>query len=137
MFKDIFGVVEKVNTRPLLISLIGVCFVTANEDGQQLLRHPISWRLVALPPMVIFAYGLVWVWVWRINCMNSRLSESDIASIGVIVGCCILSVCLVIAFSYLAAHPQGITLAILGDVSFIRFLTLILLAMETIKIERY
>ncbi|WP_208457703.1 hypothetical protein [Burkholderia pyrrocinia] len=136
MLKDILGVVEKVNTKPVLIAFIAICMVTVHDDGLKLLVDPISPNLVLVPVAVLISYILVWLWIWRINVMNAGLADNDIASIGVIIGCSILTICILIAFSYLSSHPNGLTFALLGNVDFVRFATLLLLAIETIKIER-
>jgi hypothetical protein len=58
------------------------------------------------------------------------------ASWGPMIGCSILAFCLLVVFSYLSVHPQGVSFAILADPNFIRTSTLLLLAVETIKIQK-
>ena len=135
MLKDILGVVEKVNTRPLLITFLALSMTTFLR-AVNLLAEPLSWYAVLLPFFVLLAYGLVWSWISFVHNLNAHLADSDITSWGPIIGCSLLAFCMLIAFSFLSSHPQGISFALLAAPNFIRVCALILLSVETIKISR-
>ncbi|GHD81828.1 hypothetical protein ACFSQE_07595 [Vogesella fluminis] len=135
MLTEILGVLEKTNTRPLLIALSTLSFMVRSTDGA-ILADPFSWDLVALPILGLVAYATVFAWIYMIHRMNLRLSENDIASWGPIVGGSLLAFCLLVAASYFSKNPQGLSFTVLAQPNFIYFCTLTLLAAETTKIRR-
>lgn len=136
MLKDILGVIEKTNTRPLLITFLGLTMCTF-ANGIDILAAPTSWEtLVLIPFAIFFSYGLVFAWIFLVIDLNARLREGDLASWGPMIGCSILAYALLIVFAYLSSHPNGLSFSILGQPNFIRVGALFLLAAETIKIGR-
>jgi len=135
MLKELLGVVEKTNTRPLLVTFFALSMATASSNDT-LLTNPFSWQLILLPFAVFLAYGLVWGWVYLIHSMNSTLADNGVASWGPMIGSTILAFCLLVTFSYLSSHPQGLMFSLLGESGFIQVCSLFLLAAETIKIHR-
>jgi hypothetical protein len=135
MLKEILGVVEKTNTRPLLIVFVALALSTFDKKGGPL-ADPMSWKSLVLPVLVFISYTLVWMWIEFVHRLNDRLADNDIASWGPLVGCSVLAFCIVLTFWYLANHPDHISFSLLGDPGFVRLAALYLLAAETIKIER-
>lgn len=136
MLKEMLGVVEKTNTYPLLVSFTALSLACIYNSGE-LLRNPYSSHLLIMIPAVLCAYILIWGWKQIIRNMDAGLSLSDIVHHGPMVGCAILSCCLIITFSYLSSHSEGLSLSLLGDRRLIWILNMYLLAAETIKIKRY
>ncbi|MEW9899816.1 hypothetical protein ABWL39_14430, partial [Chitinivorax sp. PXF-14] len=97
MLGNILGVVEKTNTRPLLITFIALSFVTLLNGGA-LLKNPFSEQAFGIPVAILFAYCVVWYWSSLIHWLNASLSSNDIASFGPLVGCSILAFCLLVTF---------------------------------------
>jgi len=112
MLIELLGVIEKTNTRPLLVSFITLSLATKATNV------------------------LVFGWIFAIIWMNSHLRESDVASWGPMIGSILLAFGLLVAFSYLASHPQGLSFSLLGEPGFIYICALFLLAAETVKIRR-
>ncbi|SOZ10605.1 hypothetical protein [Cupriavidus taiwanensis] len=135
MLTELLGVVEKTNTRPLLIAFVALSLLSLSR-GANLVANPLSWQTLALPVIVGLSYLLIWFWLALIDRMNSSLSDSDIASFGPLIGCTLLAFCFMLTFSYLAAHGKELDFAILVRREFIHLATLYLLAMETMKIRR-
>jgi hypothetical protein len=79
--------------------------------------------------------GLVSVWIYIFISINVNFSaqgeESHSRSIGIII----LSFCLLMIFSYLRSHPEGFNMEIFGEPKLVYFCTLLLLAIETLKIK--
>lgn len=136
MLKEMLGVVEKTDTYPLLVSFTALSLACVYKSGE-LLRDPYSIDVAVIIPAVLCGYILIWGWKQLIRSMDSRLSSSDIVHHGPIVGCAILSCCLLVTFSYLSSHSEGLSFSLLGDRRLIWILNMYLLAAETIKIKRY
>lgn len=135
MIAEILGVVEKTNTRPLLISFVALSMAAGATSGT-ILIDPLSWQLMILPIAVFVSYVLIYGWVLLIHKMNSRLADNDIASWGPMIGSALLAFCVLQIFSYLSSHPQGLTFVLLAEPNFIYVLTILLLSAETTKIHR-
>lgn len=135
MLAEILGVVEKTNTRPLLISFVALSFISVGTKGK-ILADPFSLELLLLPASAFLAYGLIFGWIFIVQWLNSGLSDYDLGSWGPLIGSTILAFCLLMVFSYLATHPDGIGFSLLGNPYFLYLCTLFLLAVETTKITR-
>jgi hypothetical protein len=136
MLSEILGIVEKTNTRPLLLAVGALALSTVNLETS-LLTDPLSWRALALPILVVLAYLAVWLWQDLVFRLNSNLSDNDVASWGPLLGCTILAWCLAATLAYFARNPSGPSWALLGEANFVRLLAGYLLAIETIKIKRW
>jgi hypothetical protein len=132
---ELLGVVVKIKTQPLLVAFITLSAAVLATGGA-ILADPFSWQLLTIPFFGLFTTALVFGWFFFVHSLNSRLAENDIASWGPMIGSVLLTFCLLVAFSYLAAHPHGLSFALLGEPGFIYFCTLLLLAAETMKISR-
>lgn len=135
MLTELLGVIEKTNSRPFLVSFVTLSLATEVTNGS-ILADPFSWQLAVLVVLGFCSYALVFGWIYAIVRMNFALKEGDIANWGPIIGSILLAIGLLITFSYLASHPQGLSFSILGEPSFIYVCTLYLLAAETVKIRR-
>ena len=136
MLKEIFGVAEKANTRPLLIVFAALSLATLQE-GAQLLKDPFQWSALMLPIAVFSAFGVVWGGFVVLHRLYAALPDNDIMSWGPVIGCSILAFCLLVSFQYLSTHPQGLSFELLSAPGFVRLLMLYLLAVETIKVRRH
>ena len=135
MLSEILGVIEKTNSRPFLITLITMSMMVKITSGA-ILVDPITWDIAILPIFGFISYSLVFGWIYMICHINSLLPENDLASWGPIIGSSLMALCLLIAFSYLSVHPQGLGFSLLGQSSFIYICTLFLLSVETTKIRK-
>jgi hypothetical protein len=134
MLSEILSIVEKTNTRPLLIVFVSLsALVCASPET---LQNPFTWTSTLLLLFALVAYALVWCWIIFIIFLNSLLNEADIASYGPLIGGALLSFCLLITFSYLGNHPEGLSFTLLKNPSTTLLLPLYLLSAETIKIKR-
>jgi hypothetical protein len=135
--KEALDILDKVNTRPLLTAFCGLSLSELLASWASF-SDPLSWgRMLLLAWCVFFAFALVWVWIYLVMSMNSRLRSGDAVSWGPMLGSILLAGCVRIAFSYLSAHPQGLTFALVGEPNFIYFCTLFLLAAQTLKIRHH
>lgn len=135
MLTEVLGVVEKANTRPLLIAMTTLSLLV-RATGGAILGDPFTWALVVILPLGVMAYVLVIGWIYMIQGMNARLPENDMASWGPIIGSSLLAFCLLLTFSYVSSHPEGLSLSLLGEPDFVYVCTVFLLATETAKIRR-
>jgi hypothetical protein len=136
MLTEILGVIEKTNTRPLLTAMITISLLIHITEGT-ILVDPFIPELILLPILGFFADALLYLWIYFIHLMNSRLQENDTASWGPLIGSSLLAFCLLLAFSYLSSHPKDLSLSLLAQPNFIYLCTAFLLATETNKIRRY
>lgn len=138
MLTDILGVVEKTQTRPLLLGFMTLSMLIMGPKSE-LLRTPWSADVLMVPVCALMAYFLLFIWVRTIHRLNAMLPPEDLASgcWGPMIGSALLAVCLLFTFSYFANHPEGLTFAIAGKPGFIWLCTAFLLAAETAKIKRH
>jgi hypothetical protein len=136
MIKELLGVVERFDTRPLLVTFTALSFATYNRHGALLLVDPFNWYSLCLIFFIFAAYLSIYLWVLSIHNLNFGLKQNDILNWGLLIGCTILAFCILVIFSYLSSHPQGLTFTLLSKPAFIQVCSLFLLALETIKIKR-
>lgn len=134
MIKEILGAIEKVNSGPLLVTFLGLslasfCGIYRPFEGV------ISAQTLGLAALVFVAFLLLIGWVTLVVHLDVGLEDEDPVRPGALIGCILLAFSILITFFYLASHPQGLALSLLGEPGFVRLCTLYLLAIETMKIR--
>jgi hypothetical protein len=131
VIQDLFGVVEKVRTRPLLLVLGGLSIAGLNGEG--LAVEPVWKQLLVLPVVMAMSAFALFGWERALYALMEKEPSGTTESCARIVGAALLGYCILTTLSYLATHPEGVTFAVLGDVGFVQLCALYLLGIETMK----
>jgi hypothetical protein len=107
MIKELLGVVERFDTRPLLVTFTALSFATYNRHGALLLVDPFNWYSLCLIFFIFAAYLSIYLWVLSIHNLNFGLKQNDILNWGLLIGCTILAFCiLVFIFVITSSRPH-------------------------------
>ncbi|MDZ5738081.1 hypothetical protein [Pseudomonas asiatica] len=134
--KDILDWFSKVNSRSLLMVFGALTLLSVFPDSSPL-ADPFSVAALALPVAMGMSYLMVLSWVVFIGRLNLGLRDGDWANMGVLIGGSGLAYCLCILLWYVSHTPDLLDIKTLGAADFVRFVTLYLLSVVTMRVPRY
>ncbi|WP_412461747.1 hypothetical protein ACK2SD_07225 [Pseudomonas sp. SC11] len=134
--KDILDWFSKVNSRSLLMAFGALTLLSIFPDSSPL-ADPFSVAALALPAAVGVSHLMVLFWIVFIGRLNLGLRDGDWANMGVLIGGSGLAYCLCILLWYVSHTPDPLDIKILGTADFVRFVTLYLLSVVTMRVPRY
>jgi hypothetical protein len=136
VMKDILDWFSKINSRSLLMIFGALTLLSVFPDSSPL-ADPFSLAALVLPVAMGMSYLMVLSWIVFIGRLNLGLRDGDWANMGVLIGGSGLAYCLCILLWYVSKTPDPLDIKILDAADFVRFVTLYLLSVVTMRVPRY
>lgn len=100
MFSDVLSSIK--NIKPFfLLNIFLTLSLTLMVFGSEILVRPMSIKAILIPILGLISYGLVWYWIDFVIWFKNLLTSDDLINLGVWLACSILTLALLLTFSYL------------------------------------
>ncbi|MDN3414542.1 MULTISPECIES: hypothetical protein [unclassified Pseudoalteromonas] len=127
---------EKPSVFMLLVIFGTISLLSLFNESLGLIQNPISLMSVFIPLIVILVYIFLWWWLGLIRRLNDKLPNNDFACFGTLIGCSILTYCVLITFFIIGDNPEILNFNLLIKPSFFQLITLYLFGLSTLKVKR-
>ncbi|NHB90802.1 hypothetical protein [Photorhabdus cinerea] len=129
-------IMEKFSSRPLFFIFSGLTLCNFLSHKSALKDPSIENILILLTAMCIIVF-IMWGFEWLVNHFNYSLQENDRGDIGSLIGTAALAIYIVNIFHFLSENSNTLSLKMLTQPNFIYSTTLLLFALETMKMSRF
>lgn len=135
MVTEILSILEKFNSKPLLLVFLSISLSSLKPEHILMSQTLENWVILIFS--IILSYLILMGWSTFIKWLNKRLYSEDISDIGPFFGVIFLTIFVVIVLTFLGNISEPLTFQILREEGFIWTASLLLFALESMKLSRF